>query len=228
MSPSSLPLRDPVCCFSGWVSCESTNPQQPAITINIIFSGSIPFVTCCPIGSFHILATTWATLFHVYFLSSWCSKLGFLASCRVQIVEMQKRMTRDGKHWPRASQSPLHHDNICIAQTHRDKWTNISGGSGHHPGGPKGLIVCSISHWLRSCETNIVLYVDYISVKKRQLWLILSWTVWDLFKECGLRHLSTFSKWAFIDLGLWCSLPVFFFFPPCFDHCRLFCWSHLA
>lgn len=166
MSPSSLPLRDPLCCFSGRVSYEPADHQEPAITINTAFSGSIHFVICCPNGSFHKLASTWATLFPVYFFSSWCSKLDFLASCRLQIVQIQKRMTRDGKHQLPASQSLLHDENLCIAQTPWDKWTNVSGGSGHHPGEPKGLIMCWVSHWLRSYETNIM-YVDYISKQNK-------------------------------------------------------------
>lgn len=62
-----------VSLVSGWLSCESTDHQEPAITINTILGGILCFVTCCSIESFHILATGWAILFHACFLSSWQS-----------------------------------------------------------------------------------------------------------------------------------------------------------
>ena len=137
--PFLIPSEGPHLLFLWLVSWEATDHQEPAI--DITFSRSVHVVTCCPIGFFHILATAWAILSRVYFLHSWHSRLGLLASCRVQIVEIRKRMKRNGKSLPWAPQSLLHHNNICTAQTHRDKWTNTSGGSGHHLGEPKGLIV---------------------------------------------------------------------------------------
>lgn len=56
--PILTPTEGPVCCFSGWASCEWTDCREPAITIEIVFSGSVHFVTCCPTGSFHKLAAT--------------------------------------------------------------------------------------------------------------------------------------------------------------------------
>ena len=61
--PILTPSEGPVCCFSGWVSYELTDCKEPAITVEIVFSGSVHFVTCCPIGSF----INWQLLEPLYF-----------------------------------------------------------------------------------------------------------------------------------------------------------------